>query len=58
MEMVYGFVPQTAGTRSGKNEGQVKYRVSISSVETIDQPIGAASMRPVPWGYFSFFPLI
>ena len=43
--------------RRRENEGQVKYRVRYQNVENMHQPIGVASMRPVPFRYF-LFPLI
>ena len=41
-----------SGACGTENEGQVKYRISVSNVENMDQPISVANMPPVPCGYF------
>jgi hypothetical protein len=51
--VVHVYQKKSATLPETENEGQVKYRISVSNVENMDQPISVANMRPVPCGYLS-----
>ena len=50
--VVHVYQKKSATLPETENEGQVKYRISVSNVENMDQPISVANMPPVPCGYF------